>query len=292
LRVPPLALFAKGGCASSEMWNPQFDSSRTNCPHPAHPASRVFLGDRGTLIHGARRQIETQKKKQNSPRTSDPPRYPIPCPSLPTLLTSPKMTINLAPSRRPPLLPHNRSGVRKRCTCAVFLIASPRLRLHPTHRKLSPLKSPNRERMAVSPRTTEPPAIAQHQFLRPATRSLLAKQPPCCRLKKPEFLIVTRGLEFPLWPVKTTPSKFLIVTKRSFIIRPAASHSPQSFPDPNFNLGQRNKPSLKWHRHSCLCSDDHQPSTSNHHPRPHFTPTSTQPNPPLQSNSQEQAKAA
>jgi len=29
--------------------------------------------------------------------------------------------------------------------------------------------------------------------------------------------------------------------------------------------------SLKWHRHSCLCSDDRQPTTSTQHPRPHFT---------------------
>ena len=274
------------------LWNPQFDSSRTNCPHPAHPASRIFLCARGTLIHGARRQIETQKKKQNAPRTSVPPRYPIPCPSLPTLLTSPKMTINLAPSRRPPLLSPNGSGSRNPCSSAVFLIANARLKFHSSHRKLSQLKFPNRERMAVSPRTTEPPAIAQHQFLRPATRSRSTMQPPRRHLTNPGFLIVTQGLEFPLKPVKTTSSKFLIVTKRSFSIRAAAWDSPPSPSSPNSHLRQRNKLRFKWHRHSCLCSDDLLPATGTHHPRPHFTCTSTQPAPPLQSNSQEQAKAA
>ena len=124
-------------------------SSRTNCPYPAHPASRIFPADRGTLIHGARRQIETQNKKQLSPRTSVPPRYPIPCPSLPTLLASPKMTINLALSCRPPLLSHNRSGALKRRTCAVFLIANTRLEFRSSQRKLSPLKFPNREPIAI-----------------------------------------------------------------------------------------------------------------------------------------------
>src|SRR5579864_2591890 len=49
---------------------------------------------------------------------------------------------------------------------------------------------------------------------------------------------------------------------------------------------QSHSSSGKWHRHSCLprgtkglCSDEHQPTTSNHHPRPHFTSTSTQPDP-------------
>src|SRR5579864_5492621 len=51
----------------------------------------------------------------------------------------------------------------------------------------------------------------------------------------------------------------------------------QDLRPPNFKLGQRNKLRLKWHRHSCLprgtkglCSDEHQPTTSTHHPRPHF----------------------
>jgi hypothetical protein len=124
-------------------------SSRTNCPHPAHPASRIFLDDRVTLIHGARRQIETQNRKQNPPRTPPPPRHPNPCPSPLTLLTSPKMTINLAPSRPSPLLSHNGSGSRKPRCCVIFLIANARLRLRPSHRKLSPLKFPNRERMTI-----------------------------------------------------------------------------------------------------------------------------------------------
>jgi len=53
---------------------------------------------------------------------------------------------------------------------------------------------------------------------------------------------------------------------------------------PNFHLGHRDEPRLKWHRHSCLCSYGHQPSTSNHHPRPHFTFASAQPDPRFQSN--------
>jgi hypothetical protein len=59
------------------------------------------------------------------------------------------MTINLAPSRRPPLLSHNGSASRKPCHGTVFLIANARLKVHPTHRKLSPLKFPNRERMTI-----------------------------------------------------------------------------------------------------------------------------------------------
>ena len=202
------------------------------------------------------------------------------------------MTINLAPSRRSPLLPYNGSRSRKPCYSAVFLIANVRLRLRLSHRKLSPPKFPNRERMAVSPRTTAPPTAAQHESVPPTTRSLPSKQPRSCPLTKPGFLIVTQGLELPLKRVKTTSSKFLIATKRSFIFRPVAWNSPPSLRSPNFNLGQRNEPYLKWHRHSCLCSDDHQPTTSTHHPRPHFTCTPTQPNPPLQSNFGDQAKAA
>ena len=197
------------------------------------------------------------------------------------------MTINLAPSRRSPLLPHNGSRSRKPCYSAVFLIANARLRLRLSHRKLSPLKFPNRERMAILHRITAPPTTAQHQFRRPSTRSVSAKQPPSCPLTKPGFLIVTQGLELPLKRVKTTSSKFLIATKRSFIFRPVAWSSPPSFRSPNLNLGQRNELRLKWHRHSCLCSDDLQPTTSNPHPRPHFTRTSTQPDPRLQSNFRE-----
>ena len=204
------------------------------------------------------------------------------------------MTINLAPSRRSPLLSYNGSWSRKPCYGAVLLIANARLRLRLSHRKISPLKFPNRERMAVSPRTTAPPTTAQHQFQRPSTRSVSAKQPPSCPLTKPEFLIVPQGLELPLKPVKTTPSKFLIATKRSFIFRPVAWSSPPSFRSPNLNLRERDELRLKWHRHSCLprgtkglCSDDLQPTTSNPHPRPHFTRTSTQPDPRLQSNFRE-----
>ena len=124
-------------------------SSRTNCPRPAHPASRISPDDRVTLVHGARRQIETQNKKHNPPRTPPPPCHPNPCPSLLTLRTSPKMTINLAPSRPSPLLSRNRSGSRKPCYSPVFLIANARLKVHPTHSKLCPLKFPNRERMAI-----------------------------------------------------------------------------------------------------------------------------------------------
>ena len=67
----------------------------------------------------------------------------------------------------------------------------------------------------------------------------------------------------------------------------------QALRSPDVNPGQRYEPRLKWHRHSCLprgtnglCSDEHQPTTSTHHPRPHFTSTSTQPDPRLQSNLQ------
>ena len=198
------------------------------------------------------------------------------------------MTINLTPSRRPPLLSYNGSRSRKPCYSAVFLIANRRLRLRLSQRKLSPLKFPNRERMTISNRVAEPPAPAQ-QFLRPPTRSLWANQPPCRRFTRLKVLIVTQGLEFPLKRAKTTPSKFLIVTKRTFINRPAAR---DSLPSLNFNLSQRDEQGLRWHRHSCLCSDDHQPTTSTHHPRPHFTRTSTQPKPQLQSSFREQAEAA
>jgi hypothetical protein len=50
---------------------------------------------------------------------------------------------------------------------------------------------------------------------------------------------------------------------------------------------QSHTASLKWHRHSCLCSDEHQPATSNHPPRPHFTFASAQPDPRFQSNFRE-----
>jgi len=202
------------------------------------------------------------------------------------------MTINLAPSRHSPVLSHNGSGSRKPCRRAALLIANPRLRLCLSQTKLSPLKFPNRERMAISLRINEPPATAQGQFLPRTTRSLSANQPPRSRLTRLGFLIVTPRLEFPLKPANTITSKFLIVTKRTFIIRPAAWDSSPSLNPPNFNLGQRNELRLKWHRHSCLYSDDHQPTTSTHHPRPHFTCTSTQHNPPLQSNFRKQAEAA
>lgn len=51
------------------------------------------------------------------------------------------------------------------------------------------------------------------------------------------------------------------------------------------------KPSAKWHRHSCLprgtkglCSDNHQPTTSTHHPRPpfHLRINTTQASTPIQ----------
>ena len=263
-------------------------SSRTNCPNPAHPASRIFPDDRVTLIHGARRQIETQKKEQNSPHTSLPPRHPNPCPSLLTLLTSPKMTINLAPSRRSPLLPYNGSWSRKPCYSAVFLIANARLRLRLSHRKLIPLEFPNRERMAIlHPVSEAQRCLASRQLSRRTHRRRFANRPPCRRFTKPGFLIVTQGLEIPLKRVKTTSSKFLIATTGTFIFRPVAWNSPPSLRSPNLNLGQRNELRLQWHRHSCLCSDDLQPTTSNHHPRPHFTFATTQPDPRLQSNSQD-----
>jgi hypothetical protein len=50
---------------------------------------------------------------------------------------------------------------------------------------------------------------------------------------------------------------------------------------------QSHSASLKWHRHSCLCSDDLQPTTSTHHARPYFTSPSTQSDPRLQSNFRE-----
>jgi hypothetical protein len=203
------------------------------------------------------------------------------------------MTINLAPFHRLRLLSHNRSCARKRPCCrAVFLIANPRLRLCLSQRKLSTLKFPNRERMAISHRITEPPTTAQHQFLPRMARSLSANLTPRRRLTRLKFLIVTPRLEFPLKPANTITSKFLIVTKRTFLTRPAAWVSPPSLNSPNFNLCQRNEQRLKWHRHSCLCSDDPQPTTSTHHPRPHFTFASTQPDPPLQSNFRKQAEAA
>jgi hypothetical protein len=202
------------------------------------------------------------------------------------------MTINLALSRHSPVLSHNGSGSRKPCRRAVFLIVNSRLRLCLSQTKLSPLKFPNRERMAISLRINEPPTTAQGQFLPRTTRSLSANQPPRRHLTRPGFLIVTPRLEFPLKPANTIPSKSLIVTKRSFILRPAAWDSPPSLNSPNFNLNQPNELRLKWHRHSCLCSDDLQPTTSTHHPRPHFTFASTQPDPPPQSNSREQAEAA
>jgi hypothetical protein len=202
------------------------------------------------------------------------------------------MTINLAPSLPSPLLSHIRSGAQKRCHCAVFLIANTRLTSDATHRESNPLKIPNRERMAISLRFTKPPTTANHQFQRPMTHSLSTNQPPGRRPTRLEFLIVTPGLEFPLKRAKTIPSKFLIVTKRSFGIHPTAWNSPSSLRSPNFNRRQRNKLRLKWHRHSCLCSDDHRPTTSTHHPRPHFTSASTQPDPRLQSNSRKQAEAA
>ena len=198
------------------------------------------------------------------------------------------MTINLAPSRPSPLLSHIRSGARKRGCCrTVFLIANPRLKSDATHRESNLLKIPNRERMAISLRINEPPAIALGQFLPRMTHSLSANQPPGRRLTRLEFLIVTPRLDFPLKLANTTPSKFLIVAKRSFSIHPAARNSRPSLCSPNFNLRQRNKLRLKWHRHSCLCSDDHQPTTSNRRPRPHFTSTSTQSELRLQSNFRE-----
>jgi hypothetical protein len=198
------------------------------------------------------------------------------------------MTINLAPSRPSPLLSHIRPGARKRgCRRTVFLIANPRLKPDATHRESNLLKIPNRERMAISLRFTKPPTTAKHQFQRPTTHSLSANQPPGRRLTRLEFLIVTPRLGFPLKPANTTPSKFLIVTKRTFIIRPAAWNSPPSLRSLNFNFRRRDELRLKWHRHSCLCSDDHQPTTSTHHPRPHFTSASTQPKSRLQSNLRE-----
>jgi len=203
------------------------------------------------------------------------------------------MTINLAPSRPSPLLSHIRSGAQKRGCCrTVFLIANPRLKPDATHRESNLLKIPNRERMAISLRIDELPAIAQGQFLPRMPHSLSANQPPGRRLTRLEFLIVTPRLDFRLKPANTTPSKFLIVTKRTFIIHPAAWNSPPSPRSPNFNLRQRDELRLKWHRHSCLCSDDHPPTTSTHHPRPHFTSASTQPDPRLQSNSRKQAEAS
>jgi len=200
------------------------------------------------------------------------------------------MTINLAPSRHSPVLSHNGSGSRKPCRRAALLIANPRLRLCLSQTKLSPLKFPNRERMAISLRINEPPTAAQGQFLPRTIRSLSVNQPPRSCLTRLGFLIVTPRLEFPLKPANTITSKFLIVTKRTFIIRPAAWDSSPSLNPPNFNLGQRNELRLKWHRHSCLCSDDPQPTTSTHHPRPHFTRASKQPK-PSQSSSREQAEA-
>jgi hypothetical protein len=154
-------------------------SSRTTCPCTAHPASRISLADRVTLSHDAR-QIETQKKKKHSPHTTVPPPYPNPCPSLLTLPTSPKMTANHTPSRPSPLLSHIRSGAQKPCRCAVFLIANPRLKVQPSPSKLSALKFPNRERMAIHRRAfwllssfTPQPASLQNSWP-PYDRRLIA----------------------------------------------------------------------------------------------------------------------
>jgi hypothetical protein len=223
-------------------------SSRTDCPCTAHPTGRIFAGGRATLIHGAGRQIETQNKKQNSPRTPAPSRYPNPCPSLLTLLTSPKMTINLAPSRRSPVLSHNGSASRKSRHSAVFLIANTRLEVRPSHRKLSRLKFPNRERMAIlHPISESQRNPASRQLSRRPHRGRSAGHPCRHRPTKPEFPIVTQGLEIqiPLKQLKTIPSKFLVATKRCLSIRPAAWNSP-SLCFPNFNRGQRNELRLNF----------------------------------------------
>jgi hypothetical protein len=197
---------------------------------------------------------------------------PQPLPLNPHSANVPENDNQPRPPRPSPLLSHIRSGARKRGCCrTVFLIANTRLKVLPSHSKLSSLRFSNRERMAISLRFTKPPTTAKHQFQRPTTHSLSANQPPFRRV---------------------TSLKFLIVTKRTFITRPAARDSLRSLHSPNFNLRQRNELRFKWHRHSCLCSDDHRSTTSTHHRRPHFTSASTQPDPRLQSNSRKQAEAA
>jgi hypothetical protein len=249
-------------------------SSSTNCPCPAHPASRIFPPHRARLIHGARRQNKTRNQRPFSPRASTPPPYPNPCPPLLTLLTSPKMTIKLAPSPRPPLLSHDGPGALKTRRGDAFLIANPRLESTPSHRKRSLLEISNRERIAIFHLIPELPRLAsRRQFLRPATRSLTAERSARFRFANHGFLIVTPESKIPLKPAKTIVSKFLIVTKRGF--------------------------ALRWRRHSCLprgtkglCVDKHQPPRSNHHLRTHFTFESTQPQPQLQPNVREQPEAA
>jgi hypothetical protein len=206
------------------------------------------------------------------------------------------MTINLAPSRRSPVLPLNGSESQKPRHSAVFLIANARIRSRLNSKHSSQLQISNRERMAILHLMSGPrhdPAgrsTARRNYCRPRKR-------PRRHLTKPEFLIVTPGLKIPLKRVNPIPSKFLIVTKRTFSL--SAWGSPRSLHSLNFHHHQRNKLSLKWHRHSCLprgtkglCSDEHQPPTCTHHPRPHFTFASTQTDPPLQSNSREQARSA
>jgi hypothetical protein len=50
---------------------------------------------------------------------------------------------------RPTLLSHNRPRAPQARHCPIFLIAKTRLKVHPSPIKLSPLKFPNRERMAI-----------------------------------------------------------------------------------------------------------------------------------------------
>ena len=59
------------------------------------------------------------------------------------------MTINLVLSQRSPVPSHKGSASRKPCRCAVFPITNARLKVRSSHRKLSPLKIPDRERMTI-----------------------------------------------------------------------------------------------------------------------------------------------
>jgi hypothetical protein len=274
-------------------------SSRTNCPRPAHPASRIFPPHRARLIHGARRQNKTRNQRPFSPRASTPPPYPNPCPPLLTLLTSPKMTINLASSPRPPLLSHDGPGALKPRRGDVFLIANPRLKSTPSHRKRSLLEIPNRERIAVFHLIPGLPRLASRRQP-PRLSTFGASTKPSHRaLPTLGFLIVTLELKIPVKLVETILSKFLIVTKRGFASGEQGSPKPQPLCSSNFIYHQRNEQCFRWHKHSCLprgtkglCVDKHQPPRSNHHLRTHFTFESRQPQPQLQPNVREQPEAA
>ena len=121
------------------------------------------------MAHDDKSKLKAKARPPRAPRFRRATRKP--CPSLLTLLTSQKMTTNLAPYRRPPLLSHIAGALKPR-GCPVFLIDA-RLKSRPTHSKLSPLKSPNRERMATHRR-----ALSRLPSFEPPPASLQNPWPP------------------------------------------------------------------------------------------------------------------